>query len=259
MKQFLILLFATLLLSSCASRKNIVYVQDIPDVDTIYAQADRKILSNIQFRPGDKVFINVTTRNKELSEMFNQVSAQAGREGNEYTIDESGEIDFPYLGKVRIAGLDRLQTEAYLKKKLIESELIKEPYVSVQYNNVGFYTLGDMGGGFVAFKHDKTNILEAIAMSGDLQITGLRKNVLVIRQNPDGTESTYRLDLTSIEALHASPAYYLQQNDIIYVEPNNKKIQTSNINGTTFNTYSFYMSLFSTTLSLIILFRNLAK
>ena len=96
-------------------------------------------------------------------------------------------------------------------------------------------------------------------MAGDLDINSLRKNLLVIRRNVDGTESTYRLDLTSREKLIASPAYYIQQNDIIYAEPNNKTIQTSSINGTQFYTYTFYISLFTTTISLYLLVQNLIK
>lgn len=256
---FLILLFATLWFSSCASRKDIVYVQDIPDHDTIYAKLENQLQRTVLFRAGDKVLINVTTRNKELSEMFNQVSPQGGRGGNEYTLNEMGEIDFPYLGKVRLAGLDRMQTEEYLKQKLIESSLIKEPYVSVQYSNVGFYTLGQLGGRFVPFSQDQTTILEALALAGDLDINSLRKNLLVIRRNVDGTESTYRLDMTSREKLVASPAYYVQQNDIIYAEPNYKTIQASTINGTQFSTYTFYISIFSTTLSLYLLIKGLVK
>ena len=249
-------------LTSCASRKDIVYLQDVPDHDTLYTQVETQVQHNILFRAGDKVLINVTTRNKELREMFNQVSARredSGRErdGGEYTLDEMGEIDFPYLGKIRLAGLDRLQCESYLKQKLIDSELIKEPYVSVQYSGVGFYTLGQIGGRFVRFNHDQTTILEAIAMSGDLNISSLRNNVLLLRRNVDGTESAYRLDLTSREKLINSPAYYVQQNDIIYVEPNYKALQESTINGTQFSTYTFYVSLFSTLLSLYLLLDRL--
>ena len=262
MKQvyFSFLLFVTLLLSSCASRKDVVYLQDVPGTDTLFNFVEDKVNHSIQFRPGDKVSINVTTRNKELSEMFNQVSPQgSSKGGNEYTVDEMGEIDFPYLGKVRIVGLDRMQTEAYIKQKLIESELIKEPYVSVQFSNVGFYTLGEFGAGFKQFQHDQTTILEAISMSGDLSMSGVRKNILVLRRNADGTESTYRLDITSLEQLHSSPAYYIQQNDILYAEPNYKQIQSTTINGTQFSTYTFYISMFSTTVSIYLLIKSLVK
>lgn len=257
---FLLLLMIAMWLSSCASRKDIVYVQDVPDHDTLYISVANQVQHNIQFRSGDKVYIFVTTRNKELSEMFNQFYRQGNeRTGNEYTLDDMGEIDFPYLGKVRIAGLDRMQTEAYIKQKLIENELIKDPYVSVQYSKVGFYALGDLKSSFYAFDHDRTTILEAISMAGDLSMTGLRKNVLVMRRNADGSESAYRMDLTNREALVNSPAYYIQQNDVIYVEPNYKQIQSSTINGTQFSTYTFYISMFSTVISLYLLVRNLTN
>ena len=247
-------------LCSCASRKDIVYLQDVPDHDTLYARLENQVQKNILFRPGDKVYINVTTRNKELSNMFNQVSPQGSSNGgNEYTLNEMGEIDFPYLGKIRLSGLDRMQSEQYLKDKLVESELIKEPYVSVNYSEVGFYTLGQLGGHFVAFKHDQTTILEALSLAGDLDINSLRKNLLVMRRNVDGTESIYRLDLTSRENIISSPAYYIQQNDIIYAEPNNKTIQGSTINGTQFSTYTFYLTIFSSALSLYLLMQNLLK
>lgn len=256
---FIPFLLLILTLSSCASRKDIVYLNDIPDVDTLYAKVETQLQHKILLRPGDQVRINVSARNKELSEMFSRVSATSEKGGNSYTIDEMGEIEFPFVGKIRIAGLDRLQTEEYIKTKIIESELIKEPYVSVEYSNLGFYKLGEWGGGFVEFQKDQTTILEAISLAGDLSIDGLRKNVLLIRRNEDGSENTYRLDLTSREKLYNSPAYYVQQDDIIYVEPSNKRIQQSTINGTNFSTYSVYLSLFTTGLSLFLLIRNLTN
>lgn len=260
MKNYFIILFAALLLSSCASKKDFLYLQDIPQRDTLYAEVESKVQRNIQFRPGDRVSIRVTSRNRELNELFGQVSssgASATKGNSNYTLDEMGEIDFPFVGKLRIGGLDRLQAEAYIKQKLIESEIIREPYVSVEYDQIGFYTLGDMGGGFIAFKNDKTTILEAIAMAGDLETTGRRQNILLLRRNADGSESAYRLDLTSREQLYNSPAFYMQQNDIIYVEPRNKKIQTSTINGTTYSTVGGFLSLFSTVVTLYLFIKSL--
>lgn len=261
MKKILYLLLYTLLFASCASRKNVVYLNDIPQHDTLYAKVESQMAHNIQFRSGDKLSIVVTTRNKELSEMFNRTVHQSanGRGSSNYTIDEMGEIDFPFLGKIRIAGLDRMQTEAYIKQKLIDSELIKEPYVSVDYSNVGFYTLGEIRKGFVPFTQDRTTILEAISLAGDLNINGLRKNILVIRRNLDGSESTYRVDLTNREQLYQSPAYYIQQNDILYVEPNYKQVQETTINGRIFSTYSVWISLISTTMTVILFVRNLKR
>ncbi len=245
------------LCSSCASRKDIVFLNDIPDHDTLYAKVETQLQQKIQLRPGDQVSINVSARNKELSEMFNRVSVQSEKGTNSYTIDEMGEIEFPFIGKIRIAGLDRMQTEEYIKNKIIESELIKEPFVSVEYTNLGFYKLGEWGGGFVPFQKDQTNILEAVALAGDIPINGLRKNVLVIRRNLDGSESTYRLDFTNRELLYHSPAYFVQQNDIIYVEPNNKQLQQTTFNGQTVHNYMTYISLFSTALSIYLLIKNL--
>jgi len=242
---------------SCASRKDIVFLNDIPDHDTLYAKIENQFQHNIQLRPGDQVCINVSARNKELSEMFNRVSSQNEKGTNSFTIDEMGEIDFPFIGKIRIAGLDRMQTEEYIKNKIIESELIKEPYVSVEYSNLGFYKLGEWGGAFVPFQNDQTNILEAVALAGDIPINGLRKNVLVIRRNQDGTESTYRLDFTNREQLYHSPAYFVQQNDIIYVEPNNKQLQQTTFNGATVHNYMTYLSLVSMSVSIILLIKNL--
>lgn len=245
------------LFSSCASREDIVYLNDIPNHDTLYAKVETQLQHKIQLRPGDEVNINVSARNKELSEMFNRVSTQSQKGANSYTIDEMGEIEFPFIGKIRIAGLDRMQTEEYIKNKIIESELIKEPFVSVEYSNLGFYKLGEWGGGFVGFQKDQTTILEAVALAGDIPINGLRQNVLVIRRNQDGSENTYRVDFTNREKLYNSPAYYIQQNDIIYVEPNNKTLQQTTFNGVTLHNYMTYISLFSTALSIYLLIKNL--
>jgi len=259
--KFFVFVFVIVLMlvsaSSCASRKDIVFMCDIPDHDTLYAKVENQLQHKIQLRPGDQVSINVSARNKELSEMFNRVSAQSEKGANSYTIDEMGEIEFPFIGKIRIAGLDRMQTEEYIKNKIIESELIKEPYVSVEYTNLGFYKLGDWGGGFIPFIQDQTNILEAVALAGDIPVNSLRQNVLVIRRNQDGSESTYRLDFTNREKLYNSPAYYVQQNDIIYVEPNNKTLQSTTFNGSLVYNYMTYISFFSTALSIYLLIKNL--
>lgn len=261
MKNLFFAFLLSLVLSSCASRKDIVYLNDIPQTDTLYAQVQNQMQHAIQFRPGDKLNITITARNKELTELFNQTAHQNGssRGASIYTVDPMGEIDFPFLGKIRIAGLDRMQTEEYIKQKLIDSELIREPYVSVDYGNVGFYTLGELGGRFVPFESDQTTILEAIARAGDLSLNGVRKNLLVIRRNVDGSENTYRVDLTSREQVYNSPAYYIQQNDILYVEPNFKQLQSTTINGTQFNTYHVWISLLSTAMTLFLFVQNLTK
>ncbi|MBE6330721.1 MAG: hypothetical protein E7070_00235 [Bacteroidales bacterium] len=257
MRNILFIVFTFLLLTSCASRKDFLYLQDIPQHDTVFAKLETEAVRNIKFRPGDNVSIHVTSRNQELNQFFSQISPTNTNSKSNFTLDEMGEIDFPFVGKIRLSGLDRMQAEAYIKQKLIDSEMIREPYVTVSFEQLGFYTLGDLGGSFVTFKKDQTTILEAIAMAGDLEVTGRRQNIMLLRRNLDGSESAYRLDLTSREQLVNSPAYFVQQDDIIYVEPRNKKIQQSTINGTTYSTVSGIVSLLTTAISLYLLFKSL--
>jgi polysaccharide export outer membrane protein len=150
-----------------------------------------------------------------------------------YIIDINGNINFPGLGFVKVAGLTRLQAVEFLQKQL--EVYVEDVVVNIQLMNFKYTVLGQVkapGVQSVPVGTERLTILEAIAKAGDLQITGLRNNVLLIRE-VNGQRVEYRLDLTSKD-LYQSPAYYIRQNDVIYVEPN----FTANFQGTNFQTFT---------------------
>jgi len=156
-----------------------------------------------------------------------------GGAGLSYVIDINGNINFPVLGFVKLAGFTRLEAVEFLQKQL--QVYVQDVVVNIQLMNFKFTVLGQVkapGVQMVPVGTERLTILEAIAKAGDLQITGLRNNVLLVRE-VNGQRTEYRLDLTSKD-LYNSPAYYIRQNDIIYVEPN----FTANFQGTNFQTFT---------------------
>ena len=134
----------------------------------------------------------------------------------------------------------------------MKEDLCKDPVVTVTFYNMNFSVLGTVGrAGMIPITKDKITILEAVAMATDLQIDGKRKNILVMRQEGD-QQVPYRVDLTSTESVYNSPVYYIRQNDMVYVEPNDKQKRTSTVIGNSTYQPTFWMSLatFLTTMAL---------
>lgn len=213
---------------SCASKKDIIYFQ--PDQSTL--EANYK-LNAPKLQAGDILAISVTADDVRATQPFNQVSTYQGTgttlQANSpfiptYVINDAGNIDFPVLGKVHLEGLTRAEAVELLKKEV--SNYILNPGVSMEIRNFKITVLGEVRNpGTYPITNDRITILEALGMAGDLTINGVRKNVLVIREQ-DGQKKEYRVDLTKRDALN-TPVYYLAQNDVIYVEPNGAKIQSS--------------------------------
>ena len=240
---FYLIGFIALLTVSCSTPKDITYLQDIT-LDPIATQTG----GEIRFQPGDKLSIVVHSRDEQLRSLFNiggssgsstTMMSSGGR--GAYTIAPDGTIDFPVLGRITIEGKTREEVARFVKDEIVSNNLCNDPVVLVEFYNMSFYVLGDMGTGARQINKDKINVLEAISMSGDLQMDGLRKNVLVLRQQGD-QRVPYRIDLTDSKSVYNSPAYYIRQNDIVYVEPNDKHKRSSTVNGSQFYAASFWMS-----------------
>ncbi len=258
-KLLAVLAVAAGLLASCAAPKNIVYFQDT---------TDREIATNvnpvqIRLRPEDKISIIVNCPSIELMNQFNlpYVTRHIGSQtetygtGNTglsgYIIDSEGNIDFPVVGKLHIAGLTRPEVATLVKNELQGRNLVKDPVVTVDYMNLYISVLGEVARpGRYAISRDHFTVLDALAMAGDLTITGRRENIRVIREEK-GVQKTYLLDLRSAEDVSKSPAYYLNQNDIIYVEPNPMKTRQSTVNGNTVVSSSFWISIASLAATLV--------
>lgn len=217
---------AVLLCTSCASRKDLVYFQpDSVQLNTSYE------LNAPKLQPGDILAISVTADDIRATQPFNQVSPyQTGTLQSTnpfiptYAIDVNGEIDFPKLGKVKLAGKTRTQAIEYLRREV--GRFIVDPGISIEVRNFRVTVLGEVKSpGTFTINNDRITLLEALGHAGDLTINGVRKNILVIREQ-NGKKQEFRVDLTKREALN-SPAYYLAQNDVVYVEPNGARVQSS--------------------------------
>ncbi len=256
----LLVMAGTLAFSSCKTPKDVVYFQDLkPGVSEVQLAQ----MQSVTARPEDKLSILVNSRDMQLTNLFNlpYVSKQLGTaSGNGssqgvscYTVDSKGNIDFPVLGTLHVAGMKRDEIAAFVKRKLIEASLVKDPVVTVEFANLGVSVLGEVASpGRYAIDRDHLTLLEALSQAGDLTIYGNRKNVMVMRQEGE-VQRVYRVDLTSGNEVYRSPVYYLHQNDVVYVEPNNMKARQSTVNGNTIRSTSFWFSLASLLTSIVVL------
>lgn len=250
---------ATFILASCSAPKDVTYMQDMTDgyVGEIIT------VNDIRVRPGDQISIMVNSRDPLLASMFNLVEAsnRAGGSGSStgnsrvssYTVSPEGDIDFPVLGKVHVAGMNRNEVTEYIKNRLISEDLVKEPIVTMEYVNTGINIMGEVNApGRYGINKDKITILEALSLAGDLTITGKRDNILVTREI-DGKPHAFRVDLTNSHALYSSPVYYLQPDDVVYVEPVNMKKRQRTVNGNSVLTPSFWLTVASFVTSVAVL------
>ena len=242
-------LAAGMLLSSCGA-PNVAYFNDLSAGSVVPTSEQLAI----RLMPQDKITIVVNNRSQELSTMFNLpiYSLRLGGTSSYsqymagYTVDSEGYIDFPQLGRIKVAGLKREEVAYTIKDLLVESNLLKDPVVTVEYANLGFNIMGEVNKpGRYAFDRDRLTILDALAMAGDLSIQGKRQNILLMREQKSGNHITYRLDLQNAQQLMQSPAFYIQQNDVIYVEPNAYRARQTTVNGNNVLSASFWISVAS--------------
>ncbi len=224
-----------LLAVSCASPEKVLYLQDVEQ----YKEQTIDEAYEVRIHKDDLLSIMVNSRNPELALPFNmplltfQLGSSQVYTGQQrvlgYLVDSEGYIDFPILGKIKVDGLTRLQLTNLIKNRLIEEDLIKDPVVTVQMLNFKISVMGEVARpGSFSITSDRVTLLEALSMAGDLTIYGKRDRVAVIRE-VNGKRTILYHDLRSAD-LFRSPCYYLQQNDIVYVEPNRAKIGQSEIN-----------------------------
>lgn len=264
----LALLFLTCVgLSSCSTPKNVAYFQDAEYLNGMGVAAEQQFT----LRPEDKINIIVNSSNPMLEQQFTLAASTSNRTLGAtvtpktmasgasginsmviaYTVDEQGTINFPILGKISVIGKTRKQVAEYIQDRLIARELVDDPIVTVEYVNMGINVLGEVNRpGHIDINRDHFTIIDAITYAGDLTINGNRKNVMVTRQI-DGVNKVYFLDLTNMQSVLQSPAYNLQQNDLVYVSLNNKRKRESKAVANTFNTPGFWMSATSLLMTVI--------
>ncbi|QMU64052.1 MAG: polysaccharide export protein [Flavobacteriaceae bacterium] len=236
---------------SCVSKKKITYFQN----DTI---DQSKVSNNYKtiFKPDDLLQITISALDIDAVKPFNLAaiafsatsSTSGASQQQTYLIDSKGEINFPVLGKLKIGGLTREEAILLFKKKL-DPDYVKNPTINIKITNFKITVLGDVRTpGTYTVPNERITVLEAIGLAGDLNISGERSNILLTREE-NGKKNFYTIDLLSSNTF-TSPVYYLQQNDVIYVDPNKAKAQSAATNQNT----SLFISLGSIIISLITVF-----
>lgn len=236
---YLWLLLLPLAFTACTSYKSVPYLQN----DSIVNQVSQNPqLYDARIQPKDLLTIVVSTTQAELAVPFNltvpTIVTTENRNLNSqpslqsYLVDNQGYIDFPVLGKFRVVGLTKSETENLVKSKL-KDYLKEEPVVNVRFINYKISVIGEVNRpSTFTIANEKVNVFEALAMAGDLTIYGLRNNVKLIREDQSGVKQIITLNLNDANVV-LSPYYYLQQNDILYVTPNKAKAKTSDITAST--------------------------
>ena len=268
---YLLLVITSFEFSGCSTPKDVAYFQNAEAIRGMTLQAEKLF----RLRPKDKINIVVSSTDPMLVKQFNLTSTTqslrplgsdlspqtaigsiaSGVQILAYTVDEQGDIDFPLLGKVAVAGKTRLEVASYLQSRLIERDLVKDPIVVVEYVNLSVSVLGEVNRpGTIPVVKDYFTILDAISAAGDLTINGQRENDLVMRE-VDGEDQSFVINLCDRQDILTSPAFYLQQNDVIYVTPNSTRKRESRAMGNTFNQPSIWLSLASllTTITALLL------
>ena len=221
-------------------------------------------ISDIRIQPQDKLSIIVNSRDATLADLFN-LPLYSRRVGNNitqasgtssvslYTVDNDGTIDFPVLGRIKIQGLNRQEIANTIKNRLVSENLCNDAIVTVEFANMYIDVLGEVKNpGRFQLTQDKVTVLDAIGMAGDLGIQGRRYNVKVIRH--EGNEArTYTMNLNSLSEMTNSPAYYLRQGDVVYVDPNDYRQRQTTVNGNNVLSTSFWISLASLLTSILVL------
>lgn len=263
-KQILFALsIALMAMVSCSTVKDIAYFQNkvVNEPEAIDKHA------GIVIQPKDMLSIVVSSRNPELVAMFNLpvISYQAGSEvvagaGQQrllgYVVDNNGYIDFPVLGPIKVAGLTRWELSELIKNKLLNDGLLTDAVVTVEFMNFKVSVIGEVNApGTYSLQNDKVTILQAISLARDLTIFGQRENVCVIRER-EGERIIYEINLCDVSMFN-SPAYYLQQNDVVYVQPSEVKARQSTTDDKALRMTSIFVSGGSLLVSVAALIVNL--
>lgn len=245
-------------LTGCNASKNVLYMQNLAP-EAVVAQISTE---PIKVQPGDEIMIYVSSSDPEMAARLSLMSGSrrptagtdiGGMTANTtyvllpYTVNKYGDVTMPELGVIHVGGLTRAEIAELVEQKIISKRLAKgnSVNVTVQFANLEFSAIGEVSRvGSYAIDRDDMTILEAIAAAGDLTIHGRRDAVWVLREQPDGSRKAYKLNLKDT-AFMESPAYYVQQNDVIYVEPNDVRAGQSTLNENTFKSVGFWTSLAS--------------
>ena len=225
-------LLVLLLLFSCASKKNILYLQDIDSYEDNFSRGKNQI----RFKKNDEITINVSSSDKKSAAPFNLplISTADNNQINfqqtiqPYLVDENGNIQFPILGEINLLGLTRNELNNLLKERI--AKYVKSPIINIRVTNFSVSVLGEVRRpGVFRINNERVTLLDALSLAGDLSIYAQRKEIIIIREDQDYNKVHYKVDITSSD-LFDSDYYYLQQNDIVIVSPNRAQVQSSAFN-----------------------------
>lgn len=233
---------AAILMTGCGSTKDIPYIQNSDEI-TFDAS---KYLYDARIMPKDILTITVSTTDDEAAVPFNMTvpttitvgrTLSSGSQANlqTYLVDNEGCIEFPRIGRIKLGGMTKSEAEKIIHDRIVPymSEL-EDPIVTVRMANYKISVLGEVANpGMYTVSNEKINIFEALAQAGDLTIYGVRDNVKLIREDETGLKSVHIIDLTDANLINDPEYYYLQQNDIVYVEPNKVKAKNSTVGSVT--------------------------
>jgi len=250
----LLICISVLGMFSCVNKKKIIYFQGDKSISS-----DSTKKNSPTIHTDDLLSITVMSIDAEAAKPFNLSTYGQFAEGKGnftssnskvegYLVDSNGEIDFPSIGKIKLSGYNRAEAADLIKSKL--ADYLKNPMVNIQILNFKITILGDVNKpGVYTIPNERITLIEAIGLAGDLNMTALRKNILVIRDT-DGKKTETRIDFTSKELFNSS-VFYLQQNDVIYVEPNRSKKNSSAINTASISVFVSLTSLVITLITLL--------
>ena len=259
---YFVLILLVALVTSCSAPKNVAYLHNSGEVDLSQSQ----FLYDAKIMPKDILTITVNTVNPEASAPFNLTVSTTFNTNSRsiysqpvlqtYLVDNNGIIDYPVLGRISVGGLTKSQCEQLIHDRIKPYLNASEnPVVTVRMSSYSISVLGEVNRpGSYQVSREKINVLEALAQAGDLTIYGVRDNVKLIREDAKGKKRIYLINLNDANLL-TSPYYYLQQNDIVYVEPNKVKARNSSIGQST----TLWISATSILISMASLLYNILK
>jgi polysaccharide biosynthesis/export protein len=256
-KRFKILILLPLIMASCTSYKDITYLRNLnpSTADSLYLSHSGKY----RIQPADILYIKVNCMDESINNVFNKSALSSSLVSSNlggfyvigYTVESDGTINLPVLGKIIVSGLTVAEALSAIQKQA--DKYIANAQIDVKLVSFKISVIGEVRkpGQFEIF-NDKANVFEALAIAGDLSYYANRRNILILRTEPEGIK-TFRIDLTNKNIL-ASPLFYLQPNDIVYVEP----MKSTGLRLTAAD-YSVLISTIAVTLTTIILIKNINK
>lgn len=236
-KSLLLIAAMALMLASCGTTgKEVVYFQNIDEIPSAALANAITQAGDFSIKPGDMLHINVSGSNEDAVKPFNKVQYISRLGGSSinigdystiyYLVDDNGNIDFPVLGRLHVGGMTKQKLEDYISSLIYPRYLTEKPGIECRIENFKIFCLGDFGApGVITAENGRINLIEAIAMAHDLTLQARRDNLLLIRTEANGQRTVKRFNINDASIM-SMPEFQLQQNDILFAEPNKYKKRT---------------------------------